>query len=191
MKKLCVLAAALVALFAVSGALSVAPARSGKALWIEFRENGTRTATIAVTERLAREFLNSRDLNLHISQREKKDLLTREMLLAVLDGDQNDVETSDPETGTTARVYLQELNSPARGDGTDRLVLETYKAGARKFRIALPDVELEQADDEGESTELVKTCLGWKELLPFLAKNGGAVYVESVKDDTEVWVYVE
>jgi hypothetical protein len=37
----------------------------------------------------------------------------------------------------------------------------------------------------------VKINFGWKALLPFLAKGGGAVFIKDQDDDTEVWIYVE
>jgi hypothetical protein len=31
----------------------------------------------------------------------------------------------------------------------------------------------------------------WRGLLPFLAKEGGAIYINTEKEETEVWLYVE
>jgi len=176
-------------LFVVSGSLSAAKSFSEKALWIEFQEDGKHTTTIAITEGIARELLDSKHQGFHFSNKDKKELLTREMLLAVLDGDKDIVEVQDSDNGTSARAYLRNLRSPATGSGKDRLILETYKSGERNFRIALPDIEVEkEGDDDGE---LVKTSFGWKGLLPFLAKTGGAVYIDNQKEDTEVWIYID
>lgn len=181
--------AAIGVLFIVSGLLSAAKAFSERALWIEFQEEGKHTTTIAITEGIARELLDSKDHGFHFSNRDKKELLTREMLLAVLDGDKDVVEVHDSDNGTSARAYMRNLKSPGTGSGKDRLILETYKSGNRNFRIALPDIEVEK---EGiEDGELVKTSFGWKGLLPFLAKSGGAVYIDNREDDTEVWIYVD
>ena len=40
-------------------------------------------------------------------------------------------------------------------------------------------------------TGIIDMRLGWKGLLPFLAKEGGAIYINTAKDDTEVWLYVD
>ena len=31
----------------------------------------------------------------------------------------------------------------------------------------------------------------WRGLLPFLAKEGGAIYINTEKEETEVWLYLE
>ena len=48
---------------------------------------------------------------------------------------------------------------------------------------------MEQADEKTD--ESVNVSFGWKALLPFLAKVGGAVYINDQQDNTEVWLYVE
>ena len=70
-------------------------------------------------------------------------------------------------------------------------MLETYESGVKKFRIALPEMDMEKSDDESGSDDLVKLSFGWKGLLPFLAKEGGAVYINDQQKDSEVWIYVE
>ena len=177
------------ALLVVSGALPAAEGHSEKALWIEFKDEGKHTTTIAMTEGIARELLSAKHDGVHFSDKDRNELLTREMLLAVLDGKKDVVEVQDDDNSTSARAYLRDLKSPARGSGNDRLIIETYKSGTRNFRIALPDIEVGQGSSDDE--ELVKSSFGWKGLLPFLAKSGGAVYIDNQKDDTEVWIYVD
>ncbi len=161
--------------------------RSEKALWIEIRENGSRTI-IAMTEGIARQLLDMKEMDVNFSEGKKSQLVTRDMLQAVLDGRQSSM-TSRNEDGDEAIVSLESLSVPGTRGGNDRLVLETYKSGKQTFRIALPELEMEQADEKGD--ESVKVNFGWKALLPFLAKVGGAVYISDQTDDTEVWVYIE
>jgi hypothetical protein len=65
------------------------------------------------------------------------------------------------------------------------------KSGSRTFRIALPEIELETSDEEDGGTGSIETSIGWKALLPFLAKEGGAICINTDKDETEVWLYAE
>ena len=52
-------------------------------------------------------------------------------------------------------------------------------------------IEIEASDEENGGTGSIETSIGWKGLLPFLAKEGGAIYINTDKDETEVWLYVE
>jgi hypothetical protein len=97
----------------------------------------------------------------------------------------------DSADGSEVKMYLKDLEIPGKGRGKDRLVLETYKSGKKKFSIGLPDIEVEEAREDSGASDLVKLSFGWKGLLPFLAKAGGAVYLKDHQDDTEVWLYVE
>lgn len=141
-----------------------------------------------MTEGIARQLLDKKEMNINFSEGEKAELVTRDMLQAVLDGRQESM-TSRDEQGDEAILSLKSLSVPGKRGGNDRLVLETYKAGKQTFRIALPELEMEQTDEKGD--ESVKVNFGWKALLPFLAKVGGAVYINDQEDDTEVWLYVE
>ncbi len=165
-----------------------ASCRAEKALWIELKENGRRTTTIAMTEGIARQLLDTKEMSVSFSEKGKQELITRDMLQAVLDGRQPSM-TARNGHGSEATVYLKSLNSPGERRGNNRLVLETYKSGKQTFRIVLPEIEMEQTDEKGD--EFVKINFGWKALLPFLAKVGGAVYIKDHDDDTEVWIYVE
>lgn len=158
---------------------------SERALWIETRENGERKMTLAMTEGIARQLLDSKKTE--FTSGGKGGLITRDMLQKVLDGRAKSL-TSHDGNGCEAIVYAKPLRNPGN-KGNNRLVLETYKTGKQVFRIALPDLEMEEADKE--SSEFMKIDIGWKSLLPFLAESGGAVYLRDQEDDTEIWLYVE
>jgi hypothetical protein len=176
-------------LFICSGAL---PASSSgeKALWIEVKDKADHRTTIAMTEPIARQLLESDETKVHFAKKGKKDLITRDMLKSVLDGREESVEARD-EDGSEAKLYMADLKVPGHRGGNGKLVFETYKSGSRTFRIALPEIELEASDEENGGTGRIETSIGWKALLPFLAKEGGAIYLNTEKDDTEVWLYVE
>jgi hypothetical protein len=164
---------------------------SEKALWIEVKEKGNIKTTIAVTEGIAWQLVESKQTKANFSGKGKKDVITKEMLRAVLDGREKSIVVRDSEGGSEVKIYLKDLDIPGKERGKDRLVLETYKSGQKKFSIGLPDIEVEEAGEDSGAGDLVKLSFGWKGLLPFLAKAGGAVYVKDYKGDTEVWVYVE
>jgi hypothetical protein len=163
---------------------------SRKALWIEVREKGDHKTTVAVTEEVARELLDSRHSNCRIRMDGDHGLITRAMLKAVLDGEQDILEARD-EHGEMIKLYMADLDAPAHRGDSGKLILETFKSGSRTLRMVLPEVEIEASDGEDGGSESVELHLGWKGLLPFLAKEGGAIYVSSEEDDTEVWVYVQ
>ena len=160
---------------------------SERALWIEIKENGEKGTTIAMTEGIARQLLETNEAELAFTRTNNDGPVTREMLQAVLDGRERSL-TAHGAHGSEAVVYAKPLRTPGH-TGQGRLVLETYKSDKQVFRIALPDLDIEQADQKTD--EFVKVSLGWKTLLPFLAKTGGAVYIKDASDDTEVWIYVE
>ena len=172
-----------------AGVLSASTPRRQKALWIEATENGELKTTIAVTEEIARLFLESKEVTFNSSEKGKDDLITKQMLLSVLNGEEEMVKASDK--NGEAKVYMKKLDVPSKGGDNSRLVIETYESGDRKFRIALPEVEIEHDAAEGNSHSYVGLMLGWRALLPFLAKEGGAVYIHDHQKDTEVWIYTE
>jgi len=176
-------------LFLCSGFLLASQPHSEKALWIELKEGGNQQITIAITEGIVRQLLESEETKVNFSEKGKRELITREMLEAVVEGRQESAEVCDPQDGSEAKIYMEDLNVPGKGDGNDRVVLATYKSGTETFRIALPEIEMESHDES--SNDFVRINFGWKGLLPFLAKEGGAVYIGDGKDDTEVWIYVE
>ncbi|MEK7248868.1 MAG: hypothetical protein AAB209_00455 [Bacteroidota bacterium] len=161
-----------------------------KALWVDVKEKGERKTTIAMTEGIARQLLGSEELKVRFAEKGKKELITLEMLRSVLDG-KGSLEARDSQHDSEVKVYLKQLSTPGSRKGRDRLVLETHEAGKKKFRIALPDIAMEKSDEESETDELVKINFGWKALLPFLAKEGGAVYINDQQKDLEVWIFVE
>jgi hypothetical protein len=156
--------------------------RPERALWIEVKEHGMWKATVAITENLARELLRDNTMDVHFP-----DLNTTNMLTDVLDGRER-TTTAHDRRGTEVTMYMNPLDVPGNNGGGDRLVLEIYKEGKQTFRIALPEVEMKTASDGGD--DHVTVNFGWKSLLPFLAKTGGAMYVRA-HDGTEVWAYTE
>jgi hypothetical protein len=161
-----------------------------KALWIEVKEKGDHRTTIAMTEHIARQLLESDETKVCLAKKGRQDLITREMLRSVLDGREESVEARD-EDGSEAKLYMADLKVPGSRGGKGKLVLETYKSGSRTFRMALPEIEIEASDEEDGGTANIETSIGWKGLLPFLSKEGGAIYINTDKDETEVWLYVE
>ncbi|HUI11303.1 MAG TPA: hypothetical protein VL221_13315 [Bacteroidota bacterium] len=160
---------------------------SQNALWIQVDKKGEGRTTIALTEQVARELLSSSKTHLGPAEGDN-DLITRDMIRDVLEGRRESVEARDA-GGTEARIWMKDLTPPGRTHGSSKLVLEIYKAGDRTVHIALPDVEIEAADRESGGE--MSTEFGWKTFLPFLARDGGAVYINSEKDDTEIWVFVD
>ena len=161
-----------------------------KALWIEVKEKGDHKTTIAMTELIARQLLESDETKVYLAKKGKNDLITREMLRLVLDGREESVEARG-EDGSEAKLYMADLRVPGHKGGKGKLVLETYKSGSRTFRIALPEIEIEASAEENGGIGSIEMSIGWKGLLPFLAKEGGAIYIDTGKDETEVWLYVE
>lgn len=161
--------------------------RTENALWIEVHEHGTRK-TIAMTEGIARQFLDALDRNVNFTRKNKPNLLTREMLYAVLEGRERSVTTRD-DHGTEITASMKPLSIPGENRGNDRLVLHIYKSGEQTFQLTVPDLEIELADEENQIS--LRANVDWKPWLPFLAKAGGAVYIKDHEEETEVWVYVE
>jgi hypothetical protein len=172
-----------------SGILSASP-RSQRALWIQITDEEGHRTTIALTEAIAREIFEADGKKVHFAKEGKKELITREMLKSVLDGKEESVEAKD-EDGSEAKLSMADLNVPDHKNGKGKLVLETYKSGSRTFRIAIPELEIDASDEAEGGGDTIEMSLGWKALLPFLAKEGGAIYINSDKDETEVWLYVE
>jgi hypothetical protein len=100
--------------------------RAEKALWIEVKENGERTTTIALTEGIARQLLDTKEINVSFSEKGKSELVTREMLQAVLDGRERSMIARDGH-GSEATVSLRSLRIPGGKTGSNRLVLENLQ----------------------------------------------------------------
>jgi len=176
-------------LFICSSALTGCPPRE-RALWIEVKDKGDHKISIAITEPIARLLLESDERKVHLTKGREKDPFTREMLRSVLDGREESVEARNDD-GSEVKLFMADLAVPGNDEGKGKLVLETYKMGSRTFRIALPEIEMEASNEEDSGTGSIEMNIGWKGLLPFLAKEGGAIYINVEKDETEVWLYVE
>ena len=174
-------------ILACLGAVS-ASCRTEKAMWIEVSEKGQRKVVIAITEAIVHALLDTRQVNVNFTDDEENSLVTRQMLSDVLEGREEYLTVKNKE-GSEATIYLKTLAAPVDRNGGGTLILETYKGGSRTFRMALPELDMQATDDKGD--ESVELNLGWKPLLPFLARAGGAVYIHDLEDDSEVWVYVE
>ena len=161
--------------------------RTQRALWIETDRNGHLVA-IAVTEGIARRFLETTGPSTDLWTQGEQSPIAREMLRDVLDGRQTRVSARGDD-GSVITISMKPLSVPGRGRGNNRIVLEISKAGEKTFRLALSDLDLHLAD-ENTSVSL-QAHLDWKRWVPFLAREGGAVYVKDAGEDTEVWLYVE
>lgn len=176
-------------LFVCTSALLAFPPRE-KALWIKVMEKGDHKTTIAVTEAIVRHVLESDNPEKHFAMDGEENPITREMLRSVLDGEEESVKVRDDD-GTEIELTMSDLDVPGDKGSRGKLVLETYKDGSRTFRMSLPEIEIEACDDEDDGSGFIEMNIGWKGLLPFLAEEGGAIYIESDEDETEVWVYVQ
>lgn len=161
--------------------------RTEKALWIEVNEHGSRK-TIAVTEGIARRFLDALQTRVRFTSKAKSELLTREMVRDVLDGRTRSATARD-EQGTDVTIFMKPLRIPGDSRGNNRLVLDIYTSGQRTFHLALPELDIELADKERQIS--LRADIDWKSWIPFLAKAGGAVYIKDYDEGTEVWLYVE
>ena len=75
-----------------------------------------------------------------------------------------------------------------KGDGAT-LVIEILEAGKRVTTIRLPSISVETVVEDEDA--VIETSIGWRAFLPFLAERGGAVYISTEKDETEVWIYTK
>ncbi len=164
------------------------PSHTEKALWIETREHGKLKSTMAVTEDIARHVVKSDDTEVNFGD-DDKDLITKEMVLDVLDGRERKVTAKDSNGDEEVTLFMKDLDVPGSVGDKDRLILATFKEGKKTFSMTLPDIEVESKEDNSNAMETYH--IGWKALLPFVAKHGGALYTKDYKDDTEVWLYVE
>jgi len=179
----------LMAILAVALAVSSTAAglsKKERVLWIETREEGTPKATIAVSINLAKHLLEESD-----DSPIDRDLITRQMIEDVLSGREESVETTDPETGQSARMWLGLLEVKSRtGDDAGDLVVEVFKKGKRSFTLRLPYAEDPDARED-DDPDIDRMTFGWNSLMPFMAETKGVVYVISHDDDTEFWMYVD
>jgi hypothetical protein len=176
----------------VAGALVLSAAaslagNSRPALWIEVKNEEKGLTRIAVTREIAVALVEADDDDsIHVDRHGKGNLITKQMISDVLDGTRDIVRAKDPDDGSEVTLYLKDIDLPRHAGGSGSMVLETYKNGERTFRMKLGEFELEAGgkDDSG-------IAFGWKRLLPFLSKAGGAVYVNNEREDSEVWVFMD
>ncbi len=183
-------AAITVAVFALSLS-GTAFARGGtRALWIEINKESKGKTTIAVTEDVVRALLESNNDEWHFKKEKgrKEDLITRQMVLDVLNGDKESVKVRDDDEGETAHLYMDDLDVPRHTTNGNHVVLETFKDGKKTFRMSLGDFNIEKTDDDGNGESFF---LNWQKLLPFVKHDGGAVYINTEQDDTVVWLFME
>lgn len=179
---LMVILAAALAVPSATAALS----KKERVLWIETREEGTPKASIALSVSLAKHLLEETD-----DSPIDRDLITREMIEDVLSGREESVETTDPETGESARVWLGFLEvKPRTGDDSGDLVVEVYKKGKRSFTLRLPYAEDPETQDDDDG-DISRMTFGWNSLMPFMAETKGVVYVKTHDEGTEFWMYVD
>jgi hypothetical protein len=170
----------------LSAAASLA-GNSRPALWIEVKNEEKGLTRIAVTREIAVALVEADDDDsIHVDRHGKGNLITKQMISDVLDGTRDIVRAKDPDDGSEVTLYLKDIDLPRHAGGSGSMVLETYKNGERTFRMKLGEFELEAGgkDDSG-------IAFGWKRLLPFLSKAGGAVYVNNEREDSEVWVFMD
>lgn len=180
-----------VLMFVIAAALAAPSASAGsskkeRVLWIETREENTAKASIAVSVSLAEYLLKDSD-----DSPIDRDLITREMINDVLSGREESVETTDPKTGQSARMWLGYLEVESRtGDDSGDLVVEVFKKGKRSFTLRLPFAEAPEARQE-DDPDISRMTFGWNSLMPFMAETKGVVYMKNLEDDTEFWMYVD
>ncbi len=169
---------------------STAMASNPRALWIEVNHESKGTTMIAVTEDVARALLEADNDEWHFSKGKgsSEELITKQMLLDVLNGDKESINVRDENEDATIHVYMSDLDVPRHSSESGHIVLETYKDGKRTLRISLGDLDIEQSDDEGNAADI---HLNWKKCVPFLKHPGGAVYVRNDEEDSQVWLYVD
>ncbi|MCX6137545.1 MAG: hypothetical protein NTV54_08645, partial [Ignavibacteriales bacterium] len=103
-----------------------------KALWIKITEHGKLKTTIAITEPIARLIAESDKDHVHFSSHNDRDLVTRDMMKAVLNGRTSSVTGEDPDEDTKAELFMKTLDLPGVKGNKSRFVLETYKGGLNR-----------------------------------------------------------
>jgi hypothetical protein len=162
-------------------------ANSRQVLWIETKSQDEGRVKIAVTREIADAVLEAdNEGSMHWSSHDHKNLITKEMVRDVLDGTKDVAEAEDSENGSTAKIYLGNVDLPRHDGGKGSVVFETYKNGERTFRMKLGEIEIE-GSEKGE----MGVAFSWKRLLPFLKKTGGAVYISNEREDSEIWLFLD
>ena len=178
----------IVATITLAAGLSFA-GHTPKAVWIEVDKGDHGKTTIAVTEDVVRAFLKSDGDDIHFNKgKGKKDLITRQMIQDLIDGNRESIEVQDDEDGETAHLYIADLEIPRHDKKVDHVVLETYKHGTRNFRISLGDLEIDNSDDGDDDGSFL---MNWRKCLPFLKNSGAALYINNEQEETTVWLYLD
>lgn len=169
-------------------ACSAAQAGSSRAaLWIELKNEHGELTTIAVTRGIAVAMLEAdKDGSMHLNKHGDSELITKQMLRDVLDGTRETVHATDPDNGSEVTLYMKDIDPPGHAGTAGSVVLETYKNGERTFRMKLGEMEFEAGGKDDNTV-----TIGWKGLLPFLSRVGGAVYVNNDRDGSEVWLFMD
>jgi hypothetical protein len=160
---------------------------SRPALWIEVKDEHGELTTIAVTREIAAAMLEAdKDGSMHLNKHGHSELITKQMLRDVLDGTRETVHATDPDNGSEVTLYMKDIDLPGHAGTGGSVVLETYKNGERTFRMKLGEMEFEAGGKDDNNV-----TIGWKGLLPFLSRVGGAVYVNNDTDGSEVWLFMD
>jgi hypothetical protein len=160
---------------------------SRPALWIEVKNENGEFTTIAVTREIAVALLEAdKDGSMHLNKHGHSELITKQMLRDVLDGTRETVRATDPDNGSEVTLYMKDIDPPRHAGTEGSVVLETYKNGERTFRMKLGEMEFESGGRDDNTV-----TIGWKGLLPFLGRVGGAVYVNNDRDSSEVWLFMD
>jgi hypothetical protein len=188
--KVASLATLLLASLVVAGISRAPAAEEQEMLWIGVTSDTEPGTTIAVTLSVARDLYESDQEHLVFGKKDRSARQIQDLIKDVLDGERDEGEVTDPDNHSRVRVWRGSATVPGSGKGNrSTLVVEIRERGKTVTTIRLPNITVETTS-EGEDA-VVETAIGWRTFLPFLAENGGAVYIATEKDDTEVWVYVE
>jgi len=188
--KVASLATMLLAILLVAGSTRAPAAQEQEMLWIGVTSDTEPGTTIAVTLSVARDLYESDREHLVIGKNDRSERKLRDLIKSVLDGERDEGEVTDPDNDSRVRVWRGYATVPGSGKGNNStLVVEIRERGEPVTTIRLPNITVETTA-EGEDA-VVETAIGWRTFLPFLAEHGGAVYISTEKDATEVWVYVE
>jgi len=167
-----------------------APADEQEMLWIDVTSATDPSTTIAISLNVARELYQSERQHLILGHKSHSEKELQQLIADVLDGDQEEGEVYDSEDSTRVRVWKGMAEVPTSGKGNgNTLVVEVRENGKVVTTIRLPNITVETSATDEDA--VVETAIGWRTFLPFLAESGGAVYIATGKDDSEVWVYVE
>jgi len=159
-------------------------------LWINVQSEREPETTIAVSLPVARELYTSGQDHLTMGRQNKAERELQHLLQEVLEGAKEEGEVYDREDSTRIRVWRASTTIPGseKRDG-NTLVIEIRERGEPMTTIRLPNITVETSSESEDA--VVETSIGWRAFLPFLAEHGGALYIATDKDETEIWVYVQ